>query len=148
MSRLHAQPVDVRRVDTGAGPDPAQFLWRGRLYVVRSVLARWTEGGTWWRTPAVQAVTSGDAAGTGPQGMAPATPLATVPIPADPAWAQRAWGEPAPEVGAAVLTGADAVDDRERSWWRVEAGWATSTGVFDLCLNEAQGSWLLCRVLD
>lgn len=144
MTRRHADPVDVRRVDTGAGLDPAQFLWRGRLYVVREVLARWTEAGGWWRTPAVRALASGAGVQIGSRGAE----LATTPIPASPKWAQRAWGEPAPDVGAAVLTGLDAVDDNERSWWRVEAGWATSTGVFDLCLDPAQGSWLLCRVLD
>lgn len=25
-----------------------QFLWRGRIYVIRSVLAHWIESGTWW----------------------------------------------------------------------------------------------------
>ena len=28
---------------------PTQFLWRGRLYVVRGVLAHWGEVGAWWR---------------------------------------------------------------------------------------------------
>lgn len=114
MTRLHADPLDVRLVDTGAGPEPAQFLWRGRLYVVREVLARWTESGRWWRTPAVQALTTGDA------------------------------GPPVSAAGLAQLT----VDDGERSWWRVEAGRASTTGVFDLCRDEAQGAWTLHRVLD
>ncbi len=60
MTRLHADPVEVLRHDTGLGPDPAQFLWRGHLYLVRDVLARWTESGGWWRTPAVRALTSGE----------------------------------------------------------------------------------------
>lgn len=113
MTRLHADAVEVRRTDTGAGPEPAQFLWRGRLYIVRDVLARWTEAGGWWRTPAVRALTSGE-------------PLAA----------------PA------------GVDDRERSWWRVEAGRGAAhtrlhgTGVYDLCLDEAAGTWTLARVLD
>lgn len=109
MSRLHADAVEVLRHDTGSGPDPAQFLWRGRLYLVREVLARWTESGGWWRAPAVRALTSGDGGGS--------------------------------------LSG---VDDRERSWWRVEAGRGVGagTGVYDLCLDEAQGSWSLGRVLD
>ena len=45
MTRLHTDPVEVRRRDD----QPDQFLWRGRLYVVREVLARWTESGGWWR---------------------------------------------------------------------------------------------------
>jgi hypothetical protein len=46
-------PVEVRRGALEGGLDgdeaPEQFLWRGRLYVVRAVLARWTETGRWWR---------------------------------------------------------------------------------------------------
>ena len=144
MTRLHADPVEVQRHDTGFGPDPAQFLWRGRLYLVREVLARWTESGGWWRTPAVRALTSGGESGP----AAEPDPLETAPIPASPKWAQRAWGEPAPDVGAAV--GPGTVDDRERDWWRVEAGAgrAAGTGVYDLCFDWAAGSWSLARVQD
>jgi hypothetical protein len=146
VTRLHADPVEVRPTDTGTGPEPEQFLWRGRLYMVREVLARWTESGGWWRTPAVRALTSGDDLGLG----APHDPLETAPIPASPKWAQRAWGEPAPDVGAAAPSPLGGVDDRERSWWRVEAGRGAvdGTGVYDLCLDEASGAWTLTRVLD
>ena len=155
MTRLHADPVEVRRTDTGAGPEPAQFLWRGRLYLVRAVLARWTEAGGWWRTDAVRALTSGDALSGGPAD--PGGGFETAPIPASPKWAQRAWGEPAPDVPAAVWQGVGplgGVDDRERSWWRVEAGRGRAdalehgTGVYDLCLDESGGTWTLSRVLD
>ncbi|MGD9955959.1 MAG: DUF6504 family protein, partial [Candidatus Nanopelagicales bacterium] len=41
--RSYGEAVQVRTAPPGeAGPDeraPAQFLWRGRLYVVRAVLA-------------------------------------------------------------------------------------------------------------
>ena len=56
MTRLHADAVEVARRDD----EPAQFLWRGRLYIVREVLARWTESGGWWRSAAVRAVADGD----------------------------------------------------------------------------------------
>ncbi|MEP7055973.1 MAG: DUF6504 family protein [Actinomycetota bacterium] len=57
MSRRYADPVEVQRRDA----DPSQFLWRDRLYVVRTVLARWSESGRWWRlSPALQAPASGD----------------------------------------------------------------------------------------
>jgi hypothetical protein len=46
MVRSYAEPVQVQRRDDV----PEQFLWRGRLYVVRAVLARWVEAGGWWRT--------------------------------------------------------------------------------------------------
>lgn len=42
--RRYGEPVDVRRRDDA----PAEFLWRGRLYLVRAVLASWAEVGRWW----------------------------------------------------------------------------------------------------
>lgn len=45
-------PVEVRR---GEAQDPEQFLWQGRLWKVRAVLARWVETGSWrqvWRVEA------------------------------------------------------------------------------------------------
>ena len=47
MSRRYDDPVEVRRRDD----DPAEFLWRGRFYAVREVLARWVETGAWWQRP-------------------------------------------------------------------------------------------------
>lgn len=47
MSRRYDDPVEVRRCDE----DPAEFLWRGRFYAVREVLARWVETGAWWQRP-------------------------------------------------------------------------------------------------
>ena len=141
MSRLHTDPVEVHRRDDA----PAQFLWRGRLYVVREVLARWTESGQWWRAPSVSALSSGDASEVA--NRSPAS-LQTAPVPASPKWAQRAWGEPAPDIGASV--GPAGVDDGERDWWRVEAGagLAAGTGVYDLCFAWSSGTWSLSRVLD
>jgi hypothetical protein len=49
MTRLHADAVEVRTTVAEHGPEPEQFLWRGRLYVVREVLARWTTSGSWWK---------------------------------------------------------------------------------------------------
>jgi hypothetical protein len=49
MTRLHTDPVEVRTQVTDGGPEPEQFLWQGRLYVVREVLARWTSAGAWWK---------------------------------------------------------------------------------------------------
>ena len=137
MSRLHTDVVEVQRRDD----EPAQFLWRGRLYVVREVLSRWTESGGWWRSAAVQAVGAGD-------GAAETAPLETAPIPSSAKWAQRAWGEPAPDVAASV--GPAGVDDGEQDWFRVEAGAgrAAGTGVYDLCFSWSTGSWSLARVLD
>jgi hypothetical protein len=69
MSRLHADPVEVLTRSEAAGPVPDQFLWRGRRYLVREVLARWTESGSWWRGAAVRALTQGPAAVGTPVGI-------------------------------------------------------------------------------
>jgi hypothetical protein len=44
MSRRYDDPVEVRRRDE----EPAEFVWRGRLYVIRGVLAHWIETAPWW----------------------------------------------------------------------------------------------------
>ena len=43
--RRYDDPVEVRK---GADEDPEQFLWRGRLWQVREVVAHWVETGAWW----------------------------------------------------------------------------------------------------
>ncbi|MGB7980692.1 MAG: DUF6504 family protein [Candidatus Nanopelagicales bacterium] len=49
MSRTYSDPIDVRRVpDQSPDDSPTQFLWRGRLYVVRAVIAHWLESSAWW----------------------------------------------------------------------------------------------------
>ena len=68
MSRRYQDPVEVRlgdpvehrvRLEPGwcRGTQPAgeavdvptQFLWRGRVHVVRGVLAQWSQRVPWWR---------------------------------------------------------------------------------------------------
>ena len=44
--RKYDDLVEVRR---GSGEGPDQFLWRGRLWKVRSVVAHWVETGPWWQ---------------------------------------------------------------------------------------------------
>lgn len=46
--RQYDDPVEVRR---GEAEDPDQFLWRGRLWKVRAVVAHWVETGPWWQGP-------------------------------------------------------------------------------------------------
>lgn len=43
--RRYDDPVEVRR---DASADPEQFLWRGRLWLVREVVSHWVETGAWW----------------------------------------------------------------------------------------------------
>ncbi len=64
--RRYDDPVDVRKgVVSGraGGPEleaPTQFLWRGRLWKVRDVLAHWVETGPWWQSGGVRAVLGSD----------------------------------------------------------------------------------------
>ena len=58
--RLYDDPVEVRRGET-EGPD--QFLWHGRLWKVRSVLAHWVETAPWWQSTGARAVIGSDDAG-------------------------------------------------------------------------------------
>jgi len=50
--RRYDDPVEVRK---GADEDPDQFLWRGRLWQVREVVAHWVETGAWWTRRATAA---------------------------------------------------------------------------------------------
>ncbi|MCH8628625.1 DUF6504 family protein [Arsenicicoccus piscis] len=41
--------IEVREVRVQAEEVPDQFIWRGRLYLVREVLDSWRERRAWWR---------------------------------------------------------------------------------------------------
>jgi hypothetical protein len=58
--RRYDDPVEVRkgRIDDVEGPD--QFLWRGKLWKVRAVLAHWVETGAWWQSAGARAVIGTD----------------------------------------------------------------------------------------
>lgn len=49
--RRYDDPVEVRRgrVDGHQDEGPEQFLWRGRLWKVRTVVAHWVETTPWWQ---------------------------------------------------------------------------------------------------
>jgi uncharacterized protein DUF6504 len=123
VSRRYDEPVEVRRRDD----DPAEFLWRGRLYVVQAVLSRWVETGAWWQAgvPAV-----------------------------DQAVGQAVGRLPATQGSSALAVEPDsAALSLERELWRVEAsrGRVHGSGVFDLCFDWASDSgagWSLVRALD
>jgi uncharacterized protein DUF6504 len=46
---------------------PEQFLWRGRLWKVRAVLAHWVETAPWWQSSGVRAVIGSDEPGSPPE---------------------------------------------------------------------------------
>ena len=127
--RRYDDPVEVRKgwVEGPAhrGEGPEQFLWRGRLWKIRAVLAHWVETGPWWQSTGARAVIGSDDAGT---------PAA------------------APAILPAILPATDLLAEREL--WRVEAsrgglgpGPGTS-GVFDLAFDWDSGDWQLVGCAD
>ncbi len=51
IAAVDVRTIEVRRFDGGDSVgEPTQFLWRGRLYVIRGIVARWVEAGSWWLT--------------------------------------------------------------------------------------------------
>ena len=138
--RRYADPVEVRRghVESG-GEGPEQFLWRGRLWKVRAVLAHWVETSPWWQSTGARTALGDDVAGSEDVGQESAAP-------------------PRPLLGD-LLT--------ERELWRVEAGRGRPrsyhadsdadpygepepavSGVFELSFDWADGRWLLVGCSD
>ena len=113
--RRYDDPVEVRK---GAEEDPEQFLWRGRLWQVREVVAHWVETGAWWARP-----TAGEA-GT------------------DLLREQEVWRVTAARGRVAALA---AIGARTTGGAPVED---PGYGVFDLVFRWADGSWQLVRAMD
>ena len=114
--RRYDDPVDVRR----GVEAPEQFLWRGRLWKVREVVAHWVETGSWWQSSGVRAVLGVDSAA----------------------------GSAGADADSGPHSGADLLGEREL--WRVAAavGAAGSPGVFDLAFDWSDGSWQLVGCVD
>ena len=114
--RRYDDPVEVRK---GADEDPDQFLWRGRLWQVREVVAHWVETGPWWQ--------GGSEAGSeaGAEGGRPVTATDLV--------AERElWRV---EAGRGMPGGRPASEPQ-------------SYGVFDLSFDWTDGRWQLVGCLD
>ncbi len=120
--RRYDDPVEVRK---GAANDPEQFLWRGKLWKVRAVLAHWVETGSWWQSADARAVIGSDDTGddTG-----------------ETLVAQR---------------GQDLLGERELWRVEAAAGMAPvdddgdhGGGVFDLSFDWSDGSWQLVGCVD
>ncbi len=138
--RRYADPVEVRQGPLeddarglgaqGATEGPQQFLWRGRLWKVRAVLAHWVETGPWWQAAGARAA------------------IGTEDV--EDAVAETAdQGDPQRLFLGDLLT--------ERELWRVEAGRGRVTttdgepdggGVFDLAFDWADGRWTLVGCTD
>jgi hypothetical protein len=118
--RRYDDPVEVRKGQVGDSAEaPEQFLWRGKLWKVRDVVAHWVETGPWWQSSGVRAVVGSDEAGDSAGGGA----------------------------GDALTASTDLLGEREL--WRVEAGTGPGGGgVFDLSFSWVDGNWQLVGCLD
>ncbi|MGZ4448538.1 MAG: DUF6504 family protein [Nocardioides sp.] len=125
--RRYDDPVEVRKgwVGDGTGDGsagvegPEQFLWRGRLWKVRAVLAHWVETAPWWQSSGVRAVL-GSEEGTGRSAEG---------------------GEPRPR-------GSDLLVERELWRVEAGRGGPDSGGVFDLSFDWSDGRWQLVGCVD
>jgi hypothetical protein len=120
--RRYDDPVEVRK---GPEEGPEQFLWRGKLWKVRAVIAHWVETGSWWQSADARAVIGTD--DTGDTGEIVSRP------------ADRTGDRTGDLLG-------------ERELWRVEAASGMRTpdggGIFDLSFDWADGTWQLVGCLD
>jgi hypothetical protein len=122
--RRYDDPVEVRKGVCGGVEGPEQFLWRGRLWKVRAVLAHWVETGPWWQSMHARAVIgSEDDAAAGHEGPQPVGDLLNE---------RELWRVEAAR-GAAYVDSADEPD---------------GGGVFDLCFDWSDGQWQLVGCMD
>ena len=130
--RRYEDPVEVRRGPVDSMPEPgsddrapAQFLWRGRLWKVRAVLAHWVETGPWWSSPGVRAVIGSPEEQACEDEQAVPRPLG------DLLTERELWRV---EAGHGRDVGPD--------------GEADTGGVFDLAFDWADGRWQLVGCVD
>jgi hypothetical protein len=133
--RRYDDPVETRMGQVSGMEGPEQFLWRGRLWKVRAVLAHWVETGPWWQSGGVRAVIGSD------QPVASQEPADRVG--ADLLGERELWRVEAGRGPAGVNDGAndganDGVNDGANDWG----------GVFELSFDWSDGRWALVGCAD
>ena len=118
--RRYDDPVEVRK---GADEDPDQFLWRGRLWQVREVVAHWVETGAWWaRRPERGPERGPDQSGA---------------VDTDLLREREVWRVTAARGRVAAQASSGQSPEHDPGF-----------GVFDLVFSWSEGSWQLVRALD
>jgi len=129
--RRYDDPVETRMGLVSGMEGPEQFLWRGRLWKVRAVIAHWVETGPWWQSGGARAVIGSDEPGSGSTRSGGADLCSPDLLGERELWrveAGRGAGRP---VGVEV-------DDPA-----VDGG-----GVFDLAFDWSDGRWALVGCAD
>ncbi len=62
--RRYTEQIEVKTNLGAEGEVPEQFIWQGRLYVVREILSSWSEARPWWRPAAGTSAEAGVGAAT------------------------------------------------------------------------------------
>jgi hypothetical protein len=127
--RRYDDPVETRMGLVSGIEGPEQFLWRGRLWKVRAVIAHWVETGPWWQSGGARAVIGSDEPVAGSTTHRSADLLGEREL-----WrveAGRGPGRPAAVDGHGAVDGA------------VDGG-----GVFDLAFDWGDGRWALVGCAD
>ena len=118
--RRYDDPVETRMGLVSGMEGPEQFLWRGRLWKVRAVLAHWVETGPWWQSGGARAVIGSD---------------------------EPVVGQEAP--GGDTHRGADLLGERELWRVEAGRGSeGDGGGVFDLSFDWSDGRWALVGCAD
>lgn len=122
--RRYDDPIEVRKgtlagTDLGASEAPEQFLWHGRLWKVRDVLAHWVETGEWWQSAGARAALGTDGPGADERTLAD---LGADLLAEREVWRVEAGTGPAREGGRG--------------------------GVFELSFTWSDGSWQLLGCVD
>lgn len=124
--RRYDDPVETRMGLVSGMEGPEQFLWRGRLWKVRAVVAHWVETGPWWQSGGARAVIGSDEEVTADRAGRPG------PVPASELMAERElWRV---EAGRGAARADEAGDD--------------TGGVFDLAFDWGDGRWALVGCAD
>jgi Domain of unknown function (DUF6504) len=137
--RRYGEDIEVRPGLVAGDEGPAQFFWRGRVWLVRSLLSSWITSRPWWRSAEAARVlgSEGDWAGrVGSVGGAGAL-----------VGGERDHGDVVDnDRSDVVATGSM----EELQVWRVEAGRGGGyrTGVFDISRSTVTGQWRLETCLD
>jgi len=118
--RRYDDPVEVRRGLVTGVEGPEQFLWRGRLWKVRAVLAHWVETAPWWQSAGVRAVVGSD------DGVEQPSPGGDLLVERE-LWRVEAGRGAGPAAGDGVSGGG---------------------GVFDLSFDWSDGRWQLVGCVD
>jgi hypothetical protein len=115
--RRYDEPIHVKRGQDMAAPE--QFVWRGRLWLVRDIITRWLETGAWWDSPLVRSARGDD--------------VETLPFEEGPSEASEE---------------TDLLAEHEVWRVLAAAGASGSPGVYELDNARGTGGWRLRAVVD